>query len=65
MSCKISFHTTNTNIGQSKVTYRNQMSHIHKQRSFDTHNRPNDYVAITQHIGIKRTTAYAIIQRAQ
>ncbi len=36
-----------------------------KQRLFDAHNRGDDYVDLAQQMGIKRTTAYAIIRRAQ
>ena len=66
---KISLYATNTNIGKLNVTQismpHQRITTTDKQRLFHAHNRADDYVALAQQLGIKRTTAYAIIRRAQ
>ena len=42
-----------------------QVALTDKQRLFEAHNRGDDYVDLARQMGIKRTTAYAIIRRAQ
>lgn len=42
-----------------------KISVLDKQRLVDAHNRGEDYVALARQLDIKRTTAYAIIRRAE
>lgn len=43
----------------------NKISEQDKQRLYDAHNRGEDYVALANQLNIKRSTAWAIISRAE
>ena len=47
-----------------KMRYQ-KISVLDKQRLVDAHNRGEDYVALARQLDIKRSTAYAIIRRAE
>ena len=42
-----------------------RISDVDKQRLCDAYNRNDDYIQLAQQLGIKRTTAYAIVRRAE
>ena len=42
-----------------------KISKVDKQRLFDSYNRNEDYQELARQMGIKRTTAWAIVKRAQ
>ena len=42
-----------------------RISALNKQRLYDAHIRGDDYQELARQLGIKRTTAWAIISRAQ